>query len=141
MSKHFKNPKLFRESSAMAVTPKLFALYKTTQPFVAESIRNNPTLWVEFPIKAEPHTVGPIEGNQIEFPIIGTEFRITYQDNAVGQFLFKNLLLELSSRVALRFFIHLDTDDMYFCFNADPGIIDEVLALNEQIYRRIVAQN
>lgn len=107
--------------------PNCFGVRPMAIPFVAASIAQAPSRWIEIPL---PKNVGMgvTCGVDIKFPIRGLEYEIVHNGHGAELLLLGKLIAHLSKRASVRVFRE-ESDRYFLCTDADAKTIG--LALND----------
>ena len=98
---------------------KPFGVYLSERPIVSDSIQKNPSNWAELPLPENDNGFVAIEGADVEFPILGDEYRVDFWHNEIGEFCFLHFLAHLQALSSCRLFVCQDKQAVYVCTEVD----------------------
>ena len=102
------------------------------QAFVAQTIQEDPSCWVEIPLP-DGNTLGtPIHGANIQLPVLGNEYSIDWVPTDAGRAFIMHFFTYLQALASVRIFCHKGTGQSYVCTDASDEIMRMVLTLVKQ---------
>lgn len=106
---------------------------RLSQPFVANAIQENPSLWTEIPIPNGDELGSPICGADIHLPVLGREYIMSSANTDLGHTFTVYFFAYLHSLASLRIFHLKGMSYVYVCTDASDEVMRTVLALVQQI--------
>lgn len=107
-------------------------VFRLSQPFVAQSIQENPSLWEEWTLPEVDKPSSVIDGADIQLPVLGNEYIMDFAATEAGRTFFVYFFTYLTALASARFFRLKGSPCAYLCTNASDEAMVSVLSLTRQ---------
>lgn len=108
-------------------------VFRAPKPYIAQAITECPSRWVELPSPISKSPTYVINGPDIQFPILGTDYMAVFSDDEAGHIFIIHFLTYLASLASVRLFRCVGDPRIYLCTDASDDAIRTVASLTQQV--------
>lgn len=131
MSKSKKNKPSSRSHIA-TVKPSATFIARTAKQYIAQAIKEDPSLWIELPLPPNVTKSCVTEGVDIQFPIQGQEYMIVITLDKAGNIFLTHFFAYLASLAHVRAFYCEGEPCVRVCTDASDDIMRSAISLTHQ---------
>lgn len=114
-------------------------VFRAPKPYIAQAITECPSRWVELPSPISKSPTYVINGPDIQFPILGTDYMAVFSDDEAGHIFIIHFLTYLASLASVRVFRSDENSRIYLCTDASDDAIKSAASLTQQVVSQKLA--